>query len=330
MKRILITALVALAAVAVAGPAGAATGTLFGSATVEADHVKLVSDLSTADTADDFGGVHLTGTGVTTLSSLTNLGAEFNVTDDACLGGSPRFELDFAGTTNNAFVYLGTYNPVTGAYDCAANTWITSGDLTHSTQPVWDTSKFAGGKQYSTAAEAYALLGSQTVEDIRLVTDAGWAFADKEQTVLVRSAQVNTTTFSWQQEQPPTGHVNPAQACAKLRSTMGAAAFAQLYGTNGNHRNAFGKCVSRMARMQGQSVVAATKACKDKTGAEKRACVATTSAASFEAKRQALTAAATTCSSQWKAGKARFAKRYGKGRAHRNAFPTCVAVQLRH
>lgn len=43
---------------------------------------------------------------------------------------------------------------------------------------------------------------------------------------------------------------NAAKACAAERDEMGEDAFADKYGTNGNKRNAFGKCVSATAAEQ--------------------------------------------------------------------------------
>jgi hypothetical protein len=56
---------------------------------------------------------------------------------------------------------------------------------------------------------------------------------------------------------PTTGGLNPAQACKKLRMEMGVEAFRAAYGTNGNGANAFGKCVSAMARMKTDTARAA-------------------------------------------------------------------------
>jgi hypothetical protein len=42
----------------------------------------------------------------------------------------------------------------------------------------------------------------------------------------------------------PTAH----QQCAAEKAQMGAAAFNQAYGTNKNHRNAFGRCVSKRSQ----------------------------------------------------------------------------------
>jgi hypothetical protein len=89
------------------------------------------------------------------------------------------------------------------------------------------------------------------VTGISLVVDSGWAFADKEQTVQARNVKVNASTFFEPSgPKPPTSGLNPAQACKKLRSDLGVEAFRMAYGTNGNKKNAFGKCVSKMARMK--------------------------------------------------------------------------------
>jgi hypothetical protein len=70
--------------------------------------------------------------------------------------------------------------------------------------------------------------------------------------VKVRNLRVNGPTFYTGETTPPptTGGLNPAQACRKLRTEMGADAFRTAYGTNRNGANAFGKCVSAMARMK--------------------------------------------------------------------------------
>src|SRR5918994_5954860 len=137
MRR-LVLLITAVAGFALAGVAQAATSTLGGTAVVEGDHVRLVSDFSDnpATTANDAGWVSFTGTGVTTFNSITNLSAQFNVTDDGCKGGSPRFTIDFAGTTNNVHIYLGTLNA--GNFDCALNTWLATGNLVTSADARFD------------------------------------------------------------------------------------------------------------------------------------------------------------------------------------------------
>jgi hypothetical protein len=92
---------------------------------------------------------------------------------------------------------------------------------------------------------------------------------------------------------------NAAKRCKAERQQMGAAAFAGEYGTNGNKRNAFGKCVSRATR--------------DETEAEQEDAENDENAAKrCKAERQAM-------------GAARFADEYGTNPNKRNAFGKCVS-----
>lgn len=321
-------AVVTTAGLALAGVANAATATLFGSAAVEADHVKIVSDTSVAATpADDFGGVKLAGTGVTDFNSLTTLQAQFNVTDDACKGGSPRYEIDFAATDNNLFVYLGTLTA--GDFVCAPNTWIDSGNLIASPDARFDTSKFAGGTFYDTYAHAKTLLGSMAIDEIRFVVDGGWSFVapgDLEQTVLLRKATVNANVFTWQQAVPPTG-LNPAWTCKTFRSQH-PDEFKAMWGTAAN---AFGKCVSHFAKTRSQAVASAKVACKSvKSAKAKSKCIATKSKAKYNAHARSLTAATVACTTEKDANTAAFTAKYGKGKTHRNAYANCVRLKTRH
>jgi hypothetical protein len=96
-----------------------------------------------------------------------------------------------------------------------------------------------------------------TVTGIQLVVDASWnpgllsdpAFADREQTVLVCDIRINQHLFfpCARQAPGPRGK-NPSQLCREQRAAMGEAAFREMWGTNVNKRNAFGKCVSTMAK----------------------------------------------------------------------------------
>lgn len=216
----------------------------------------------------------------TTLANLSVLRAEFNVTDDNCGGGSPRFELTIGG--KNVFVYLG---PSPGFNTCAANTWLTTGNVVGTSDACRvDTSQLIAGTQCSTWAAAVAALGSQPITAIRFVVDGGWSQADKEQTVLVRMVTINGRTFVTPEAQAgPKAKVNPAQLCKAERARMGVAAFNELWGTNANARNAYGKCVSTMAHARNagltqQQILAAVVTCRARnlTGAALGACVAAT------------------------------------------------------
>jgi len=257
-----ITAAVTIVAAAILVPAAlAATATPFGGATVSGGILHLVSNTGDAGSTNDFSGASFTGTGVTTFSSISTLSTEFDVTDDDCAGGSPRFQVrvQTPAGEKNVFVFLGPAPSFTG---CSQNVWIASGNLVGSTDGRFDTSQVQAGTQVSTYAQALALVGSYQVTGISLVVDSGWAFADKEQTVDIRNVNVNGSTFFAPAgpKPPSAGGLNPAQACKKLRADMGADAFRAAYGTNRNGANAFGKCVSQMARMKNDTVRAAAVA----------------------------------------------------------------------
>ncbi len=95
--------------------------------------------------------------------------------------------------------------------------------------------------------------------------------------------------------------LNPAQTCSALRTRLAAPLFAQAFGTNQSHRNAFGKCVSLVARSQSTSVVNAASACLDELND-----------ASFAVSHGAKT----------------FAQFYGTNTDLSNAFGKCVAKKL--
>ena len=173
MKRFFVT-LVACAGTALfAVPAAlAANGfTLSGTAQTEGDHVKLVSDFSDNPgvTSNDQGAINFSVPAGLKFSGLTALSTQFNVTDDDCGGGSPRFQINVDG--KNIFVYLGPSPNFTG---CAKNTWLSSGNLVGtSDQCRVDTSQLISGTQCTTWAAAIAALGSHTVTEIQLVADGG-------------------------------------------------------------------------------------------------------------------------------------------------------------
>ena len=251
MRRLITLAVIAACAAVIAPAALAATATPFGGATVADGVLTLVSNTGDTDTTNDFSGARFTDTGVTTFSSITTLSTEFNVTDDDCTNGSPRFQIRVATSTGekNVFVYLGPTPSFTG---CSQNTWIVSGDLSDSTELRVDLTQ-VGGAFYSTWAQAVALVGTLHVTGISLVVDSGYALADKEQTVRIRNVKVNSSTFYTGATSPPgNGHggLNAAHACKQLRTEMGAEAFKLKYGTNANRSNAYGKCVSAMAHMK--------------------------------------------------------------------------------
>ena len=276
MKALLLTAVSALA-LAFSGSALAADPTTFGGATVDGGVAKLVSDTSVANTPNnDFSGVTLPLPAGLTLAQMTQLSAEFNVTDDDCAAGSPRFAINY-GPNKNIFVYFGPSPNFTG---CTKNTWLSTGNLVGTTEAGRVDTSQVGGSVNSTWAPALALVGSQPItRSASSSTAAGRTFADKEQTVLVRNVKLNNETFLVPATPKPP-KVNPTTACKAQLATLGRTAFNELWAENGTS-NGMGKCVStaakarNLAAMQSQ-IMNASKTCKaaGHKGAKLGACVA--------------------------------------------------------
>jgi opacity protein-like surface antigen len=242
MRKLTFT-VVAMLALAFSSAALAADPTTGGTATISGGVATLTSDTSVANTpANDFGYVQLPLPSGLTLAQITELSAEFNVTDDDCGGGSPRFAIEY-GANQSAFVYLGPAPTFTG---CQQNTWTPTGNLVGTAdQCRVDTSQLAAGTQCTTWAAALALVGSQPITSIRLVVDGGWKLADGEQTVLVRNVRLNGTAFL---TPTPERKINPARFCRDQIAAMGSrAAFNELWNVSGTS-NGFGKCVSAVAK----------------------------------------------------------------------------------
>ena len=286
MRKIVLTAVAALA-LAVSAPALAGNhATVFGGATVENGAATLVANTGNTSTADDFSGVNIPVPTALTFGQITQLSTEFNVTDDDCGAGSPRFQIKVGG--KNVFVYLGPSPSFTG---CTKDTWLSSGNLVGTSDSGRvDTSQFPGGSVNSTWAQAVTLLGTQAVEGVSLVVDSSWnsptqtntAFTDKEQTVLVRNVKLNGTTFFAPVAPPTPTKVNPTTACKAQQALLGRTAFNELWATSGTS-NGFGKCVSAAAKARNlsamhASITNASKTCKAKglKGEKLGQCVAAT------------------------------------------------------
>lgn len=317
MRRLIATAAAMVVGAVLVTAALAATATPFGGATTNDGILTLVSNTGDSDTVNDSSGASFAETGVTTFASIATLSAEFNVTDDDCSGGSPRFQVQVqtASGPKNVFVYLGSPPSFTG---CSQNVWIASGNLVGSTDGRFDTSQVQSGTQVSTYAQALALVGSLPVTGISIVVDSGWAFADKEQTVMVRNVRVNDSTFFTGETEPKPDDgegKSPGQACKALRAEMGVDAFRAAFGANKNKRNAFGKCVSKMARMKSDEARAAAVVRID---AAAEGCIERTTTGRGHGKANGHAKA------HGKANGHRATKGHGKGKGHGKKLATCL------
>ncbi|OGH48045.1 MAG: hypothetical protein A3A51_02625 [Candidatus Levybacteria bacterium RIFCSPLOWO2_01_FULL_39_10] len=213
IKKLVVSVVAVATVLGLSAVSAFAAYTLFGDASIVAggnpgNAAQIRSD---ATVSPGWGGVRFdVPAGITTLADLTTLSTDFNVTDDDCGGGSPRFQvrIDFdndgvvsAGDAN-VFVYLGPSPNYTG---CTPNTWVPSGNLVTDPNPVWDTGQ-VGGTFYDTYADAVTLTAGLNVLRISLVVDSSWMFGDVEQTVLVDNVLVNSDlhTFDPVLVGPPT------------------------------------------------------------------------------------------------------------------------------
>lgn len=142
---------------------------------------------------------------------------------------------------------------------------------------------------------------------------------------------------------------NPAKQCRTERSMLGKSRFDEMYGTNENHRNAFGKCVSKHARQdrddQQSAQAAANKRCRDAESTDAAAfrqkygtdrndrdafgkCVSSQEKAIADRdeneQMKAEENAAKTCSSEESSSRTNFEQKYD-GKNVRDAFGKCVS-----
>lgn len=138
------------------------------------------------------------------------------------------------------------------------------------------------------------------------------------------------------------GRLNPAQTCRASRTQMGTGTFNRTYGANANDRNAFGKCVSSVARSQSQNELNAAAECRgeqdDATFPATHAgqtfaqaygtnaddsnafgkCVSQKASETSNTQQQATVSAAKQCRSEENAGATAFRAKYG-------TFGRCVS-----
>lgn len=135
------------------------------------------------------------------------------------------------------------------------------------------------------------------------------------------SASAKASAAAEQQATP-----NPAQTCRASRTSMGTTPFNQLYGTNTNKSNAFGKCVSKTAQAQTTNEVNAASQCRNDASVTSSTdanafgkCVAAKSQAASAQQAQATVKAAKACESELKStGTTAFKAKY-------QTFGRCVS-----
>jgi hypothetical protein len=187
----------------------AADYALFGDATIVAggnpgNAAEIVSDATGAG----FGGVDFP-VEPTAWSDFDTLSTDFNVTDDDCGGGSPRFVLgvDTSGddaTDGYVVVHLGPSPSYTG---CAAG-WQSSGNLIGNEDAGRYDFSGVGGSPFTTYSGAPAAVMAGSVTEVFVVVDGFWhagaSGGDGEQTVLVDNVDVNGELHTFEPPTPET------------------------------------------------------------------------------------------------------------------------------
>jgi hypothetical protein len=204
-KLITLTLAIALALVSTTSASAAAGYSFFGEAGyISPGNGSTRAAQTVSDASPGYGGVDFAVPAGTTFADLQNLSTDFNVTDDNCGGGSPRFQVNVTNGTSsgNIFVYLG---PPPGYTGCLPSAWTNSGDLLEGVNPL-DTSQLPGGTFYDPYATALIKYGGYTVTGVQLVTDGGWnavaSGGDGEQTVLFDNTVIDDMLFTYEPNTP--------------------------------------------------------------------------------------------------------------------------------
>ncbi len=134
---------------------------------------------------------------------------------------------------------------------------------------------------------------------------------------------------------PPTAGSLAVQSCKQQREQMGAGTFGSTYGTNASRSNAFGKCVSTVAKQQQANATQASSACAAERAANRAAfvakygtnglgkCVSQAAKQANAAQMKATVNAAKQCKALTAA---QLAAQYGTGK---NAFGKCVSARAK-
>ncbi|MEN9328526.1 MAG: hypothetical protein RI947_1334 [Candidatus Parcubacteria bacterium] len=182
----------------VAMPAVASTPTLFGNAAISNTGYGTghSARLSSSNSAPGYGGLDFSIPPGTTFEDVQTLSLDYNITDDDCKAGSPRFQInvDTGKGIRNILVYIGPEPKYTG---CTQNTWKNTGNLLSSSKSV-DTTQLAGGTFYDPYSAAVSKYGSMPVVGMQLMVDSGYAFPDNEETVLVDNVFINQTPYTFE------------------------------------------------------------------------------------------------------------------------------------
>lgn len=197
MRRcVLLLSVVAFSFVICVRPATADAFTLGGDATIVASPggnpsgSPLVAQLiSNSSGPDAYGYISFTPSSPLAPSALTNVSAEFDMTNGQFGLGAPRFSIDLSNG-KNIFVYWGT----SPNFNDAPTGWKNTGNLLTASGLRVDSTQL-GGPFYGTWADAMGHIpGGVNIVGVSVVLDGGGG--SNNQTLLIDSFTVNNSTFT--------------------------------------------------------------------------------------------------------------------------------------
>jgi hypothetical protein len=177
--------------------------TLFGDASFNAAGVQLISSTSLPN---GYSGIDFTLPAGTTLNSLSDIEATFQMTAGDCGGGAPRFTA-YSGNAPMVNLYFGPGPNYTGcgtAVQSTGNLTLLPVDSSPMNIPVSSGGLgLSGGAFYDNWAHAGSIAGSTPVTDIAVIVDADWfhPLTNNPQTAELFSVTLNGHTYNFA---PPT------------------------------------------------------------------------------------------------------------------------------
>ncbi|HEX5282578.1 MAG TPA: PEP-CTERM sorting domain-containing protein [Bryocella sp.] len=200
MKKVV--ALAALLPLALAVPCLHAQSTSFGTygdtSVVSGPGGTPVFQLTSNPSLQGYSGIYVQFNSAFTASDLTNLSADFDMTQNTITNGAPRFSI--IDTTNNsqneAYVFFGT--PAGGGTftDPTPGSWENTGNVVDSTDLIVQNNGFGGGStgaSYETWAQFLSQEGTTNIGYITIDVDGGFG---STQTADVNNFDVNGTLFN--------------------------------------------------------------------------------------------------------------------------------------
>ncbi len=157
-----------------------------------------VYQLTSNPSLKGYSGIYVQFNDPFTVSNLTTLSADFDMTDNTIANGAPRFSIidTTSNAQNEAYVYFGTPNGSGGFSDPTPGSWESTGNVVTSADLIVQNNGFGGGStgaSYETWADFVAQEGGVSIGYITIDVDGGFS---STQTADVNNFDVNGTLYN--------------------------------------------------------------------------------------------------------------------------------------